>query len=199
MLVLSPSHSFSVMVVSGSAPSIPITKRSPPKNHRRIYIAPCFCIPLNLPGDIATLVFRRFPLSFHSIPLQSIIDPWAFSQPRSADEEIFSCLDFPNYDDRGVVDRVVFASTIVCVAIVLALKFALPNLVLQNLWPMLFALRGILLAVVAQTAILTLIPPFVTIRNDRVQYVHGQNGFEIKTKSIAWIQVTVFSKSVKRI
>ncbi len=95
--------------------------------------------------------------------------------------------------------RVVFASTIVCVAIVLALKFALPNLVLQNLWPMLFVLPGILLAVVAQTAILTLIPPFVTIRNDRVQYVHGQNGFEIKSKSIAWIQVTVFSKSVKRI
>lgn len=44
-----------------------------------------------------------------------------------------------------------------------------------------------------------MIPPFVTIRSDRVQYVHGQNGFEIKSQSIAWIQVTVFSESVKRI
>ena len=95
--------------------------------------------------------------------------------------------------------RIVFASTIVCLTIVLALKIALPNLVLQNLWPMLFALPGILVVVVAQLAILTLIPPFVTIRNDRVQYIHGQNGFEIKSKSIAWIQVTVFSESVKRI
>ena len=77
-----------------------------------------------------------------------------------------------------------FASTIVCLTIVLALKIALPNLVLQNLWPMLFALPGILVVVVAQLAILTLIPPFVTIRNDRVQYIHGQNGFEIKIHMI---------------
>ena len=64
---------------------------------------------------------------------------------------------------------------------------------------MLFALPGILLAVVAQIAILTLISPFVTIRSDRLQYVHGQNGFEIKSKSIAWIQVSIFSDSIKRI
>jgi len=95
--------------------------------------------------------------------------------------------------------RVIFASAIVCVAIVLVCKIALPNLAVQNLWPMLFALPGILLAVVAQIAILTLISPFVTIRSDRLQYVHGQNGFEIKSKSIAWIQVSIFSDSIKRI
>ena len=94
--------------------------------------------------------------------------------------------------------RIIVASTIACAVIVIGFKIAVPNFALQNLWPMLFALPGILLAVVAQMAILTLIPPFVTIRSDRIQYVHGQNGFEIKPKSIAWIQVSVFSDSIKR-
>lgn len=95
--------------------------------------------------------------------------------------------------------RVIFASAVVCAVIVLICKIAFPKLALQNLWPMLFALPGILLAVILQMAILTLIPPFVTIRKDGVQYVHGEDGFEIKRQSVVWIQLTVFSDSMKRI
>ena len=56
-----------------------------------------------------------------------------------------------------------------CIALVGALKIAIPNLAIGNLWPIVIALPGILLAVLAQLTLLSLIPPFVTIRKDKIQ------------------------------
>ncbi len=89
--------------------------------------------------------------------------------------------------------RICIVSILGCIALVGALKIAIPNLAIGNLWPIVFALPGILLAVLAQLTLLTLIPPFVTIRKDKIQYVHGQNGFQINANQIEAIQLTVFS------
>ena len=89
--------------------------------------------------------------------------------------------------------RICIVSILGCIALVGALKIAIPNLAIGNLWPIVFALPGILLAVLAQLTSLTLIPPFVTIRKDKIQYVHGQNGFQINANQIEAIQLTVFS------
>ena len=75
--------------------------------------------------------------------------------------------------------RICIGSFLSCFALVGALKIAIPNPALGNLWLIVFALPGILLAVIAQLTLLTIIPPFVTIRKDKIQYVHGQNGFQI--------------------
>ena len=89
--------------------------------------------------------------------------------------------------------RICSVSILGCLALVGALKIAIPNLALGNLWPIVFALPGIVLAVIAEFTLLTLIPPFVTIRKDKIQYVHGQNGFQINANQIKAIQLTVFS------
>jgi len=89
--------------------------------------------------------------------------------------------------------RICIGSVLGCFALVGALKIAIPNLALGNLWPIVFALPGILLAVIAQLTLLTIIPPFVTIRRDKIQYVHGQNGFQINANQIQAIQLTVVS------
>ena len=89
--------------------------------------------------------------------------------------------------------RICIVSILGCIALVGAVKIAIPNLAIGNLWPIVFALPAILLAVLAQLTLLTLIPPFVTSRKDQIQYAHGQNVFQINANQIEAIQLTVFS------
>ena len=89
--------------------------------------------------------------------------------------------------------RICIVSILGCIALVGAVKIAIPNLAIGNLWPIVFALPAILLAVLAQLTLLTLIPPFVTIRKDKIQYAHGQNVIQINANQIEAIQLTVFS------
>lgn len=89
--------------------------------------------------------------------------------------------------------RICIVSILGCFALVGALKIAIPNLAIGNLWPIVFALPGILLAIIAEMTLLTLIPSFVTIQKDKIQYVHGQNGFQINANQIEAIQLTFFS------
>jgi hypothetical protein len=95
--------------------------------------------------------------------------------------------------------RIAGASIVGSVAFVGAFKMLIPNLALGNLWLMVFALPGILLALVAQLAIHTAIPPFVTVRKDRVQYSHGQSNFILKVDQIESIHLTVFGDSKIRL
>lgn len=71
--------------------------------------------------------------------------------------------------------RIALGTAFVSVVMVAGLKWAFPQLALPQLWPMLFALPAILLMVVIQFAILTLIPPTVTIRADKILVQHGQS------------------------
>lgn len=72
----------------------------------------------------------------------------------------------------------------ISIAILAGFKWAIPQLVLPNLWPLGFALPGILLMVAAQFAILTLFPPIVTIRADRILIQHGQSVTIIDPKTV---------------
>lgn len=102
-------------------------------------------------------------------------------------QELYCIVNF-----RSLI-RICTVSIVSCAALVGALKMAIPNLAVGNLWLIVFALPVILLAIIAQMTLLTLIPPFVTIRKDKIQYVHGQNGFQINANQIEAIQLTFFS------
>jgi predicted membrane channel-forming protein YqfA (hemolysin III family) len=101
-------------------------------------------------------------------------------------------------NSRSLV-RIAGASIVGCVAFVGAFKILIPNLAVGNLWLMVFALPGILLALVAQMAIHTAIPPFVSVRKDRVLYSHGQSNFALKADQIESIHLTVFGNSKIRL
>jgi hypothetical protein len=77
--------------------------------------------------------------------------------------------------NRKSLIRILAATTIVSIAVVAGFKWAFPQMAMPNLWPILFALPGILLMFVFQFAILTLIPPTATIRPDKILVQHGQS------------------------
>ena len=69
-------------------------------------------------------------------------------------------------------------------------KWAFPQLVLPNLWPLVFALPAIVLMLVAQLGILTLIPPSVTIRADKILVQHGQSATKIDPETVSATYLT---------
>jgi len=80
--------------------------------------------------------------------------------------------------------RIFIGTAIVAAAVLAGFKWAIPQMVLSNLWPLPFAFPGILLALVAQLAMLTLIPPTVTIRPDKILVQHGQAATVIDPKTV---------------
>lgn len=78
----------------------------------------------------------------------------------------------------------------VAIAILAGFKWAIPQMVLPNLWPLGFALPGILLMVTAQFAILTLFPPTVTIRADQILIQHGESVTIIDPKTVTATYLT---------
>jgi hypothetical protein len=80
--------------------------------------------------------------------------------------------------------RIGLGTAIVSAAIIGAFKWAVPQMALPNLWPLVLALPAILLMLVMQFGILTLIPPTATIRSDRIIVQHGQSATIIDSKTV---------------
>jgi len=86
--------------------------------------------------------------------------------------------------------RIALGTAIVSGAIIAGFKWAVPQIVLPNLWPLVFALPAILLMLVAQFGIMTLIPPTVTIRADRILVQHGQSATIIDAEAVTATYLT---------
>jgi hypothetical protein len=86
--------------------------------------------------------------------------------------------------------RITLATVVVSAAVVAGFNWAVPQFVLPNLWPIVFALPAILLLLVAQFGILALIPPRVTIRADTILVQHGQSATIIDPKTVTATYLT---------
>lgn len=80
--------------------------------------------------------------------------------------------------------RITVVAVVASAAIVGGFKWIFPQLVLPNLWLLVLSFPGILLCFVVQFGILTLIPPVVTIRADKILIQHGESSRIIDTKSV---------------
>jgi hypothetical protein len=89
--------------------------------------------------------------------------------------------------------RITIATIVVSGLIVAGFKWAVPQLVLPNLWPIVFALPAILLIRVAQFGVLTLIPPTATIRADKIVVQHGESATIIDPKTVTAAFLTFHS------
>jgi hypothetical protein len=95
--------------------------------------------------------------------------------------------------------RISLGTAILSGSVILVFKWAVPQLVLPNLWPLLFALPGIVLALVGQFAILSLIPPMVTIRADKIIVQHGQSATIIDPRTVTATKLTFHSENRVRL
>ena len=89
--------------------------------------------------------------------------------------------------------RIGLGTAIVSAAIIAAFKWAVPQMALPNLWPLVFALPAILLMLVLQFGILTLIRPTATIRADRILVQHGQSATIIDPQTVTVTYLTFHS------
>ena len=97
------------------------------------------------------------------------------------------------------LSRIVIATAIISLLIVACIKWAMPQFVIPNLWPFLFAFPAILMMLVAQFAILTLIPPSITIRAEKIIIQHGQTARIIDQNSIRKISLAIHSQDRVRL
>lgn len=93
--------------------------------------------------------------------------------------------------NRASLIRIALGTLVVSAAIVAGFKWAVPQMVLPNLWPLVFALPVIVLGIVAQLGLLTLIPPKVTIRSDKILVQHGQSATIIAPETVSATYLTV--------
>ena len=86
--------------------------------------------------------------------------------------------------------RITIVTVVVSAVVLAGLKWAVPKFVVPNLWPIVFAFPAILLMLVAQFGILTLIPPTVTIRADKILVQHGQSATIIDPNTVTATYLT---------
>jgi len=86
--------------------------------------------------------------------------------------------------------RITLATVVVSAAIVAGFKWAVPQLVLTDLWRIVFAPPALALMLVAQLGILTLVRPIVTVRADKIFMQHGQSATIIDTSSVKATRLT---------
>ncbi|MEM9645693.1 MAG: hypothetical protein AAF989_11940 [Planctomycetota bacterium] len=92
--------------------------------------------------------------------------------------------------NRKSLLRMVVGTVFVSAAILVGLRWWIPQFVLPNLWPLAMAFPAIVLLLVAQFGILTLIPPTATIRADGIRVHHGQSATRIDSKSVTAATLT---------
>ena len=101
--------------------------------------------------------------------------------------------------NRGSIMNIVGGSVLASAVIIVALKIAFPALVVPNLWPAVIAIPGVFVAMILQFAILLIVPPSVTLREDRILKSHGQSGLLIKASDFLATQIYVHSKDRVRL
>lgn len=87
--------------------------------------------------------------------------------------------------------RMALVTAIVAAALIVGLKWAMPQIVLPNVGVLLLAFPAILFTVVLQFGLLVLIPPIATIRPERILVQYGQSGLMIDAKAIKAVSLTV--------
>ncbi|MEO1527877.1 MAG: hypothetical protein AAFX06_20795 [Planctomycetota bacterium] len=87
--------------------------------------------------------------------------------------------------------RIVIVSVLVSVVLIGALKLAVPGFAIPNLGGLLAALPAILLLLTLQSGMLSVIPPRVTLRRDRLEKHHGQTALRVHSENILSAQVYV--------
>lgn len=91
--------------------------------------------------------------------------------------------------------RISVVAAVVSVAIIAGFKWVFPQLVLPNLWHLIFLLPTILLYFVVQFGVLTLFPPVFTIRADKILMQHGESVRLIDPKSVTATCLTFHSEN----
>lgn len=89
--------------------------------------------------------------------------------------------------------RIAIGTAIASGAVIAGFKWAVPQMVLPNLWPVAIAIPAIALMFVLQFAILTLIPPMVTIRTNKILWQHGQSARIIDPQNVTATFLTFHS------
>jgi len=89
--------------------------------------------------------------------------------------------------------RITIGTTVATAVIIGGLKWALPQLVLPNLLPVVLSLPVMMVGLVCQVGLLTLIPPMATVRADKITVQHGQSAAIIDAKSITKTSLTFYS------
>jgi hypothetical protein len=87
--------------------------------------------------------------------------------------------------------RMALVTAIVAAALIVGLKWAIPQIVLPNVGVLLLAFPAILLTVVLQFGLLVLIPPIATIRPEGILVQHGQSALRIDAKTMTAAYLTV--------
>jgi len=89
--------------------------------------------------------------------------------------------------------RIAIGAGIATAVIIGGLKWALPQLKLPNLLPVVLSLPTMMLTLICQVGLLTLIPPVATVRADKIIVQHGQSGAIIDAKSVTKTSLTFYS------
>ncbi len=95
--------------------------------------------------------------------------------------------------NRASLIRISLCTVVASAVIVAGFKWAIPQMALPNLWPLVFALPAIVLMIVVQFGMMTLIPPTVTIRPDKILVQHGQSATIIDANSVTATYLTYHS------
>lgn len=86
--------------------------------------------------------------------------------------------------------RISFVTAILSAAIIVAFKWAMPQLVLPNLWPILVAFPAIIIGLVAQLGFLLLLPPIVIVRPDKILVANGESAVTIAADTVLETHLT---------
>ena len=89
--------------------------------------------------------------------------------------------------------RIAIGTTIVSAAVIAGFKWAFPQMVIPNLWPLVFVVPAIVLLFVLEFGILTLVPPRATIRSDKIFVQHGESATIIDPKTVSATYLTFHS------
>jgi hypothetical protein len=89
--------------------------------------------------------------------------------------------------------RITLGTAIASGAVIAGFKWAVPQMVLPNLLPVVIAIPAIALMFVLQSATLMLIPPMVTIRTNKILWQHGQSARIIDPQNVTATFLTFHS------
>ncbi|TWT79734.1 hypothetical protein CA13_11410 [Planctomycetes bacterium CA13] len=99
----------------------------------------------------------------------------------------------------GPLFRMSVATAVAVLLIVAAFKFAFPQMVLPNIWPVFLALPTVLGAMVAQTAMLSLFKQRILVTPKKIVISHGQSATHIKPESLTRVTLTAHAENKTRI
>ena len=101
--------------------------------------------------------------------------------------------------NRRSLTSIIVGSVLSCATVLAGFKLAFPGMVVPNLWPVALSIPGIVVAMVLQFVLLTMVPPHVVLRSDRLQKSHGQTGLQIKATDIIKSQIYIHSSARVRL